>query len=175
MWIAPRSRQPEAAHDIDGGTPGTLSIRRRCYHHIPTGYVAKLKPASNSRQFIVAFVPHKSLGMRRNVVAVARRSIMGQRSVPSDSIVVGDRIYRTTETDGDLMMVVASASKGSVSGVKVCVWRGDIYWLKGDGTGTAFKFMGAITSSRMGSGEWLVPLGKPVTKAVLLEEADCEF
>jgi hypothetical protein len=95
--------------------------------------------------------------------------------VPSDSIVVGDRIYRTTETDGDLMMVVASASIASLSGVKVCVWRGDIYRLEGDGTGTAFMFMGAMTSSRIGSGEWIVPLGKPVTKAVQLEEADCEF
>jgi hypothetical protein len=123
----------------------------------------------------VVSVPHKSLGAPRNVVVMVRRSITGQKSVPSDSIVVGDRIYRTTESEGDLMMEVASASMGSVNGVKVCVWRGDIYSLEGEGTGTAFKFMGAMTSSRVGRGEWSVPLGKPVTKAVQLDEADCEF
>lgn len=73
------------------------------------------------------------------------------------------------------MMVVQWVGRAGHDGKKVAVWRGDVYKLEGAGTGRNFKFLGDIIARFVGRGNWKVPIGKPVTKGVPIEEADHQY
>jgi hypothetical protein len=99
----------------------------------------------------------------------------GQKNVASNSIVPGDQIFRTSEKEGDLMMHVESVSTGDHQGQEVCIWRGTVYRLGGQGSGPSPIFLGSISGERAGKGEWKKPVDSMVTKGVPTEEADYEY
>jgi hypothetical protein len=53
----------------------------------------------------------------------------------ASSVVVGDRVYRTskagdsTATAGDYMMIVSSIGRGAHNGIDIYLLRGDVYAL----------------------------------------------
>lgn len=98
-----------------------------------------------------------------------------QKNVPSLSVAPGDQIFRDSPDHGDLMMSVESATQGVHQGQNVCIWRGTVYKLSGSGTGPSPFFLGEITGSAAGKGEWKKPVDSTVTKGVPTEDADYEY
>ncbi|MBS4730524.1 hypothetical protein MSM1_20095 [Mycobacterium sp. SM1] len=60
-------------------------------------------------------------------------------------------------------------------GQQVCIWRGTVYKLGGQGSGASPIFLGEITGELAGKGEWKKPGASMVTKCVPKEEADYEY
>jgi hypothetical protein len=98
----------------------------------------------------------------------------GQKTVPGETIVVGDWIYRPT-TEGDYMMIVGSVSRGTDEGLEVFVFCGDVFKVTGDGAGPQAAFLGDIQMHLAGASEWYLPIGKKITKGTSLEESDWRY
>jgi hypothetical protein len=96
---------------------------------------------------------------------------LAQKAVPAESIVVGDRVFRTDTAHGDLMLVVEEIGQDVHAGRRVYVWIGTVYKFEAETTGPKALYPGRMTAVPMCRGVWSIPVDRQVLKGVSKEGA----